>query len=215
MYYSWLNTSIFGNRKIAYLIVAVVLLCAGCAASKDPQRKEIKQLQKGILKEDTSYVYRLPYEDRPYLVVQGYFSKYSHKNRAALDFKMKKGTKVLAARDGVVIRVKKDSKKGGWSKKYRSYANLIVIQHSDSSRAGYWHLQYNGALVNVGDTVKQGQLIGLSGRTGYALFPHLHFIAWRSNMGGGWTQIGTRFQTSKGIRYLRPFRFYRHFDQNK
>jgi murein DD-endopeptidase MepM/ murein hydrolase activator NlpD len=190
------------------LFICLGLCFGGCAVSKDPARKEIKALQKGRIKEDTSFVYRLPYEtNTSHIVVQGYFSKYSHKNRATIDFKMKKGTKILAARGGVVVRVKEDSKKGGWSKKYRQDGNLIVIQHSDNSRAGYWHLQYEGVLVNVGDTVEQGQVIALSGRTGYALFPHLHFIAWRSGA-GKWTQIGTRFQTSKGIRYLRPFRFY-------
>ena len=36
-------------------------------------------------------------------------------------------------------------------------------------------MQFNSALVNVGDTVKQDEPIGLSGKTGYTLFPHLHF----------------------------------------
>jgi murein DD-endopeptidase MepM/ murein hydrolase activator NlpD len=43
--------------------------------------------------------------------------------------------------------------KGGWNKKYAKDGNNIVIQHADGSRAGYWHLQKDGALVNVGDTV--------------------------------------------------------------
>lgn len=190
--------------------VFLVLAIAACSVSKDPQRSGIKKLQKGIIKEDTSFVYQLPYEKgHAYRVVQGYFSKYSHKNRAALDFKMKKGTGIIAARGGVVVRVKEDSDKGGWSKKYRPFGNLIVIQHTDSTRAGYWHLQYNGALVNMGDTVKQGQLIAKSGKTGYALLPHLHFITWKYAKNGQWQQVGTRFQTSKGIRYLRPMRKYR------
>ncbi len=195
--------------KISFILFTCILFLANCYVSKDPQRAEIKKLQKGIIKDDSSFVYQLPYEsDGSHLLVQGYFSRYSHRNRAALDFKMKRGTKVLAARTGVVIRVKEDGNKGGWNKKYRPFGNLIVIQHGDSSRAGYWHLQFNGALVNVGDTVKQGQVIGLSGKTGYTLFPHLHFIAWRSSRNGQWRQVATRFQTSKGIRYLRPFRFY-------
>ena len=79
----------------------------------------------------------------------------------------------------------------------------------------YWHLQYKGALLNVGDAVSQGQVIGISGNSGYTYFPHLHFIVWKYDKKGQWTQIGTRFQTSKGIRYLRPFRFYRNTDQTK
>lgn len=197
---------------------SVLLLCSlffvvalmSCAVSNNPKRTEIKMLQKGIIKDDTSFVYRLPYEaGKAHILVQGYFSRYTHKNRAALDFKMKRGTKICAARGGVVIRVKEDGTKGGSNIKYRPHGNLIVIQHDDNSRSGYWHLQHNGALVNVGDTVQQGQVIAISGKTGYTYFPHLHFIAWRSDQKGQWTQIGTRFQTSKGIRYLRPFRFYR------
>jgi murein DD-endopeptidase MepM/ murein hydrolase activator NlpD len=84
-----------------------------------------------------------------------------------------------------------------------------VIQHGDNSRSGYWHLKKDGAVVNVGDTVKQGQVIGFSGKTGYAAIPHLHFIVWRNNR-GNWQQIATRFQTSKGIKYLKPWKWYRN-----
>ena len=143
------------------------------------------------------------------MIVQGYFGIFSHKERAALDFKMKRGTSILAARDGIVTRVKEDGAKGGWNKKYRSQGNNIIIQHSDNSRSGYWHLQKDGALVKVGDTVREGQIIGLSGKTGYAAMPHLHFIVWKSDS-RGWQQIATRFQTSKGIKYLRPWKWYRN-----
>lgn len=179
-----------------------------CSVSKNPLRKEVKQLQKGIIKDDTSYVYALPYEQgKTFRVIQGYFSRFTHKERAALDFNMKRGTKICAARSGVVVRVKEDGKRGGLDKKYRADGNNIVIQHADGSRAGYWHLQYNGALVNVGDTVKQGQVIALSGKTGYAFNPHLHFLVWRFS-NGGWQQVPTRFQTSKGVKYLRGWKRY-------
>ena len=186
-------------------------LLAACTVSKNPQHAALKQLQKRKINDDSSFIYHLPYEEnKTHLLVQGYFSNYTHKNRAALDFKMKKGTKVCAARAGVVVRLKEDGEKGGSNIKYRPLGNFVVIQHEDSSRTGYWHLQFNGVLVNIGDTVKQGQVIGLSGRTGYTYFPHLHFIVWRYNKKGDWQQIGTRFKSNKGIRYLRPFRFYRN-----
>lgn len=198
------------NCNILYILLIGAVFIASCSVSKNPQRTQIRKLQKGIIKEDTSFVYSLPYEKgKKHLLVQGYFSHFSHKERAALDFKMKRGTPVLAARGGVVVRVKEDGNKGGWNKKYRPFGNVIVIQHEDGSRAGYWHLQYNGALVNVGDTVKQGQQIGLSGKTGYTLFPHLHFIAWRFN-NNQWLQEATRFKTSKGIHYLRPLHCYQY-----
>lgn len=195
------------------VFLSVLILCS-CSVSKNPLRKEVKLLQKGIIKDDTSYVYALPFEEgRSYFLVQGYFSRFSHKERAALDFKMKRGTRICAAREGVVVRVKEDGDRGGWNRKYRPYGNNIVIQHPDGSRAGYWHLQKDGALVNVGDTVQKGQLIALSGKTGYAALPHLHFLVWTSGNNRQWQQIPTRFQTSKGVKYLRSWKRYRNSSQ--
>lgn len=187
-----------------------LIVLSGCAVSNNPLRHEIKLLRKGVIRDDTSFVYSLPYENgKSYWLVQGYFSHYTHKERAALDFKMKKGTKIYAARGGIVVRAKEDGDRGGLNKKYRPYGNNIIIQHADSSRSGYWHLQKDGAVVNVGDTVKQGQLIGYSGKTGYTLFPHLHFLVWTFDENGRWQQIPTRFQTSKGVKYLRSIRKYK------
>jgi murein DD-endopeptidase MepM/ murein hydrolase activator NlpD len=191
------------------LLIALHTINTRCTVSKNPLRKQIKKLQKGSLKDDTSHVYSLPYEvGTKHGLVQGYFGKFSHKERAALDFKMKRGTNITAARGGIVVRVKEDGTKGGWNKKYRADGNNIVIQHADGSRAGYWHLQHNGALVNVGDTVHQGQVIALSGKTGYASIPHLHFLVWRFDKNNKWEQVATRFKTSSGNIYLRAWKKY-------
>jgi murein DD-endopeptidase MepM/ murein hydrolase activator NlpD len=192
------------------LLLILMASLTACSVSNNPLRKEIKLLQKGIIKEDTSYVYALPYEKgKKHRVVQGYFGPFSHRERAALDFKMKRGTKILAVRDGVVTRVKEDGDKGGWNRKYRQYGNNIIIQHADNSRSGYWHIQKNGVLVNMGDTVKKGQVIALSGNTGYTALPHLHFIVWKFNDKGQWQQVPTRFETSKGIKYLKAWKGYK------
>jgi len=193
------------------LVIYFMIFClVGCSVSKDPRRGYVRDLQKGKIKEDTSYIYGLPYElGRSHLVVQGYFSHYSHRNRIAVDIAMPKGTKICAARDGVVVRVVENNTRGGWSIKNLPYANQILIEHADGTRAGYWHLLHNGALVNVGDTVKRGQVIGLCGRTGYTAMFHLHFFVWKLVPRGNWQQIPTRFHTSKGDVYLRPFLRYR------
>ena len=207
-----MNVALGGLMKHLFFKLSILFVCCsfvGCAVSNNPLRKEVKKLQKGIIKDDTSFVYSLPYEEgSSHLIVQGYFGIFSHQERAALDFKMKKGTNIVAVRDGVVIRVKEDGSRGGWSKKWRNHGNNIVIQHGDNSRSGYWHLQKDGALVNVGDSVKQGQVIALSGKTGFAATPHLHFIVWKSD-NRGWQQVPTRFQTSKGIKYLKPWKRYK------
>ena len=131
----------------------------------------------------------------------------SHKNEVALDFKMKAGTEITAAREGLVYRIKKDSDVGGLKDEYLDKGNHIVILHSDGSYAGYWHLKLNGVMVNVGDTVKKGQLIGYSGNTGYTAFPHLHFYVYRDD--DVFKTIPTRFFTKTGTRYLRPGEYYK------
>ena len=192
-----------------FCLFLLVGFCS-CAVSNNPLRQKVKLLQKGLILDDSSFVYALPYEEgEKHRLVQGYFGPFSHKERAALDFKMKRGTKITAARSGVVMRLKEDGNRGGWSRKYRSEGNYIIIQHADGSRSGYWHLQQNGALVSVGDSVKQGQVIALSGKTGYAAMPHLHFLVWGYDDNRQWQQVPTRFQTSKGIKYLKPLKRYK------
>jgi len=196
-------------RRVITAFIASAVLFSSCVTSRTAEQIHARELQKGKITEDTSYVYALPFENnRSHFLIQGYYSAFSHKQRAALDFVMKKGTTILAARGGVVVRLKEDSNKGGWSKKNLSKANYVIIQHDDGTRSGYWHLQQNGVLVNLGDTIKGGQPIALSGRTGYAAIPHLHFMVWRV-ASGNWQQIPTRFATSKGIRYLKPMKRYR------
>jgi murein DD-endopeptidase MepM/ murein hydrolase activator NlpD len=197
------------QMKLAVIYLFIIYLLSSCAVSTNPLRTQFRQLQSGKITEDTSYLYQLPYNtNETHRIVQGYFTRYSHKERAALDFKMKQGTPILAARGGVVVRVKEDGDKGGLNKKYRPYGNVIIIEHEDKSRAGYWHLQHNGVLVTVGDTVMQGQHIGYSGKTGYSAFPHLHFLVWTFS-NNNWQQIANRFKTSKGNIYLRPLKKYK------
>jgi murein DD-endopeptidase MepM/ murein hydrolase activator NlpD len=167
----------------------------------------IRDLKNGKYEADTSYIYELPYEEgKRYLVVQGYYSNFSHKNEFSLDFKMKKGTKVCAARGGVVVGMYENSNIGGAKAKYMNDGNYVTIEHEDGTFAGYWHLDYQGALVERGDIVEKGQVIGLSGNTGYSAFPHLHF--WVYDYRDGFTTLPTRFRTSKGVKYLKPSRKY-------
>ncbi|MBI1341660.1 MAG: peptidoglycan DD-metalloendopeptidase family protein [Terrimonas sp.] len=190
--------------------LAIILFTPACKINKEAQKSKAKLLQRGKIHEDTSYVYWLPYkEGTAHWLVQGYYSPFTHRNRVALDFKMKKGTEVYAMRGGVVTRMNEKGEKGGLKPAYRQEANYIIIRHDDGSSAGYWHLKKNGVLVRLGDTIRKGQLIGLSGNTGYTAFPHLHIIVWHTNENGKWEAIATRFLTRKKTRYLRPLRFYR------
>ena len=188
----------FSMRKL--ITILLLLFVASCGVQHRLQQDEIA---------DNSYVYHLPYaEGKSYLLVQGYRSWFSHKGRLAYDFKMKTGTPVYAARAGVVTSVQEGFNEGGVNKKYYRRANSVIIRHADGSNAMYAHLKYNGAEVKVGDTVRQGQLIGYSGSTGYSAFPHLHFAVWGPTATGGRAQLPVRFQTVNGVKYLKPGKKY-------
>jgi murein DD-endopeptidase MepM/ murein hydrolase activator NlpD len=170
------------------------------------QTVTIRDLKSGRLSDDSTFVYSLPYPSgKSYLLVQAYQSSMSHKGEYALDFKMKPGTRICAARGGVVVSIREDSEKGGLKPEMLSEGNHIIIQHDDGSQGMYWHLKKDGVLVAVGDTIKQDQVIGFSGNTGYTAFPHLHFEVMESSGG----QIPTRFRTRKGIKYLRPLKWHK------
>jgi murein DD-endopeptidase MepM/ murein hydrolase activator NlpD len=175
------------------------------------QESSIPVQKNGKSKGDSSYIYSLPYPNgKCYLLVQAYDSWLSHRHEKALDFKMRTGTKFSAARDGIVIEVIQNFDRGGIGNRFLPRGNHIGILHDDGTIGYYWHLKQNGSLVNVFDTVKTGQVIGLSGNTGFSLFPHLHFEVRRYNAYGNFEQLRTRFQTKKGIRYLRPLKFYKN-----
>jgi murein DD-endopeptidase MepM/ murein hydrolase activator NlpD len=165
----------------------------------------VRQLKEGAFTQDKTYIYSLPFQTgKKVFLVQAYQSKLSHKGEYALDFKVKEGTKICAAREGKVIATRGDSNKGGLKDENLSDGNYITIEHNDGSVAHYWHLKKEGVLVKEGDEVIKGQHIGYSGNTGYSAFPHLHFEVVANGR-----QVPTRFSTNKGIKYLIPGKFYK------
>lgn len=124
----------------------------------------------------TEAAYLLPYQHgEKHKVTQGYNGDYSHQGKLALDFAMNRGTPITAARSGLVVQMKENSSQGGPSRRYLRDANYIIIYHDDGTFAEYAHLQYNGAVVEIGERVKAGEVIAYSGNTGWSRGPHLHF----------------------------------------
>ncbi len=125
---------------------------------------------------DEDYAYYLPFErNKTFLVSQGYNGRFSHRGINALDFDLPMGSGVYAARDGVVVEVVQDNNRGCLRPDCVEYDNFIIVYHEDGTFADYSHLKQNGARVMEGDVVRQGQLIGYSGNTGFSSDPHLHF----------------------------------------
>ncbi|MEP4533821.1 MAG: M23 family metallopeptidase [Cyclobacteriaceae bacterium] len=124
---------------------------------------------------DDGYVYSLPYpKAKTYKVDQGYFGNKTHQNQHALDFHMDVGEEITAIRGGIVTKVVEGNDRGCPDESCNSFNNYILITHSDGSIADYSHLQKKGAKVKVGDKVKPGDIVGISGATGWASGPHLH-----------------------------------------
>ena len=80
-----------------------------------------------------------------------------------IDLRAAQDTNVFAANDGKVVLARALS----------NYGNTIIINHGLGIYSLYLHL--DKFLVSEGDIVKNSQVIGLSGSTGYSSGPHLHF----------------------------------------
>jgi murein DD-endopeptidase MepM/ murein hydrolase activator NlpD len=82
-----------------------------------------------------------------------------------VDWAAPSGTPILAAGDGTVERV---GREGG-------YGNYVRIRHANGFATAYGHMVRFAAGVEPGVAVKQGQIIGYVGSTGFSTGPHLHF----------------------------------------
>ena len=81
-----------------------------------------------------------------------------------VDLRAKMGTPVYAVEEGVVTYA---------DQRLRGYGRMVLIRHARGLSTVYAH---NSKLfVRKGQTVKGGQKIALSGKTGHAKGPHLHF----------------------------------------
>jgi len=156
-------------------------------------------LGSSIAVHDDRYVYALPYAPgQAFLVSQADDGAFSHTGpeRHAIDWQMPEGTPVLAARAGMVVETKDDSSAGGADRIFENCANYIMIQHSDGTIGNYAHLLNHGVKVKVGQMVNVGDVIGLSGNTGFSSGPHLHFSVFKTRNGWERESIAIRYRTT-------------------
>ena len=147
---------------------------------------------------DNEYEYDLPFKKgKSFKIDQGYFGKFSHQNEHSLDFNMPIGTEVTSVRDGIVIRVIDHNSGNCARRECEKFNNLILIYHSDGTFAEYSHLKQNSSKVKVGEKIKKGQIIGLSGDVGFVTGPHLHLVIFLQKLLERET-IPTKFKVENG-----------------
>ena len=146
--------------------------------------------------------YHLPFKDgSSFPITQSFGGSFSHthiESYYAVDFAMPEGTPVHAARAGMVAEVNDSFSQGGVEDvAFVNRANSIRILHEDGTMAVYAHLGQHSAQVQVGAQVQTGQLIALSGNTGYSTGPHLHFAV-QKNAGMQLITVPFEFQAVQG-----------------
>lgn len=107
-------------------------------------------------------------------VTSGYGVQRSYEKHPGVDLAIPSGSEVRSPEDGIVIDQAEDSKRCG---------GKIFIDHQNGYKSRYCHMK--DIKVKKGDTVKKGQLIGLSGGAkgekgaGNSTGPHLHFEVYK------------------------------------
>jgi murein DD-endopeptidase MepM/ murein hydrolase activator NlpD len=157
---------------------------------------------------DKDYRYSLPFpKGKRYKIVQSFGGKFSHyktHSRYAIDIGTQIGDTITAARPGTVVFVKEDSKEYCRSSKCADKGNKIIVVHGDGSLGHYVHLDFEGALVDVGERIEDSQPIGISGMTGFTTTPHLHFVLLKA----GSVSIPFKFKGQKRKK-LKQGRYYK------
>lgn len=110
---------------------------------------------------DSGYVHPVPGNHTTAYRASG--ANWSSGSHTGIDFPVSTGTSVKAITSGTVVTA-------GWG---GAYGNEVVIKHADGHYSQYGHM--SSLSVSAGQTVTAGQQVGLSGATGNATGPHLHF----------------------------------------
>ena len=135
---------------------------------------------------DPNAAYRLPFPTgMSCRVTQGFHGQMDHNGDQAyaVDFQMPIATPVCAARAGQVVLTVDNYTGVGTDPSFLQRVNQVLVKHSDGTYGQYLHLKPGGIRVHPGDSVTAGQVLALSGNTGYSTGPHLHFIVFRAQDG--------------------------------
>ncbi len=137
-------------------LVIVALTLTGCSRTTFPTAEQRRQSE--VVTARQWWCYPLPGAK-----VISPFGQRSGRMHSGTDLKTKPGDNILAAFDGEVV----------FSGVSSGYGNLVRIKHQNGLETYYAHNVRN--LVTVGQQVRAGDVIALTGRTGRATTEHLHF----------------------------------------
>lgn len=87
------------------------------------------------------------------------------KLHGGVDWSAPRGTPIISAGNGVV-------EKAGWGS---GYGKQTIIRHANGYESSYSHQTAYAKGIRPGVRVRQGQVIGYVGSTGYSTGPHLHY----------------------------------------
>jgi murein DD-endopeptidase MepM/ murein hydrolase activator NlpD len=155
--------------------IAALFLIAGCGGKSPTQSgTDLPGCHNPVFADAAASPYCLPFAPGAvYTVTQSYCAPPpgSHQGRFAYDFDLPMGTEVLAARAGEVVELREH-----WSDQdtQGGHENVVILRHSDATLSLYIHMRQDGVLVEMGDYVPQGGLLGWSGSSG-TFSPHIHF----------------------------------------
>ena len=169
----------------AYSIICVLVVAFGCKSDDGFAGSDVGGLVgfangcEGVEYPDwqtSRYVLPFPV-GRSYTIGLSHCSGSTHAegepDQFAIDIIMNIGTMVTAVEEGTIMFVEESGND------FEELNNMVVLRDEDGFFHQYQHLTQNGAFVEEGDFVQQGDPIGLSGASGLAGFPHLHFVTTR------------------------------------
>ena len=117
--------------------------------------------------------FRLPFLNVSADVRNAPFHDFDPFMRHCVDYAMPVGTPVVAVRAGVVSLVLDGHPETQEDPKNADLCNVVEIRHGKELSSVYAHL--DEILVCTGQKVAAGDVIGKSGQSGFATYPHLHF----------------------------------------
>lgn len=97
-------------------------------------------------------------------LTRGFMPNANPRPHLGLDLASSRGTPIFASHGGTVIYA---------GSGFRGYGRFVIVEFSDRWATFYGHL--DRILIQQGQTIKKGQIIGRMGRTGRATGTHLHF----------------------------------------